>query len=503
MIEILPIKLLHETDAPIFGNLNVLLSKLARLDFPVATGIVVSPPALRLKTTIEHYDWGDKEVFQQTLNLVKKEIENLEVPEILTSEIGRKDNFFVSGVKVKGIKNLWIQLLEIWFEEIKARLWKDGFSKGITESLEPQVVAFVTDVEAFGEAFFDPISEDVIIKTRLGNISPKDLKKLDELVIEANKKLFLPHVYSFVIDNGLKVTGVSLFTPVAGETPKILPADDYLTVQKRPDPKSVVKVFINISKNSVANPDKVEGGFIASEKTLNLNELKPSIEDLTWRLLESAKQLPDKPILFKLADVIESQAGVRGSFRLLHQSNLFDALCQIVTFVRHKRSLLNVHLVIPFVRTPQEFLQVKRELAIKKLIRKHSFEFWLEVAVPENIINLEDYLIAGVDGVVLNLDELAAFLSGYDTSADNLTYLKNEISGLLKFLEDGLKLLHKSKVPYIATGSIVLNPQVLEFLVEKGVYGIVAEEYEAYSIKSLLNHTEKRVILRRGEHTHL
>ena len=107
------------------------------------------------------------------------------------------------------------------------------------------------------------------------------------------------------------------------------------------------------------------------------------------------------------------------------------------------------------------------------------------------------YKRQGLDGVVLNLDELIAYLNGFDHTQEDLLFYKNEVGGLLKFLEDGLKLLHKSKVPFIAHGSLSLYPQVLEFLVEKGVYGLVIERYEAHSAHELLHQAERRVILRR------
>ncbi|MCR4306003.1 MAG: hypothetical protein NUV73_02890, partial [Candidatus Daviesbacteria bacterium] len=93
MTEILPIRLLTEEDGLIFGPLNVALGKLYRLGFPVASGIVVTPPRLKLKTTLEHFDFGKKEVFQQTLTLVKKEILATPVPEILAKETGKHKIF--------------------------------------------------------------------------------------------------------------------------------------------------------------------------------------------------------------------------------------------------------------------------------------------------------------------------------------------------------------------------------------------------------------------------
>ena len=106
--------------------------------------------------------------------------------------------------------------------------------------------------------------------------------------------------------------------------------------------------------------------------------------------------------------------------------------------------------------------------------------------------------MVGIDGIVLNLDELASYFLGYDQSQEDLIYYKKEVNGLLKFLEDALKILHKSKVKFIAKGSLTLYPQVLEYLVEKGVFGIVFEKYEAHSAKDLLHQTEKRVVLKRA-----
>lgn len=500
MVEILPIKLLQQSDAQIFGSLNLQLAKLRRLNLPVVDGFIVSPPDLKLKTVLEHYDFGSKEIFEQSLALVKKELENIQTPEILVKEVGKEDKFWVSEADTKGVKNLWIQLLGIWIQEIKLRLWKDGFSPGLTENLEPQVVVFIDDITSFGQVYFDPLSDDTVIETKSGTISPENSKQLDELVKEANKRLFIPHVYSFILDGSLKITKVSLYTPIFDQR---VDRNLDLSKQRQSKIRSVVKVFANLDTNEIADHESIDGAYLSAEKIINLNDLKNTTEDLTWRLLQSAKDLPNKPVLFKLADIRQSQAGLRGSFRLLHQQNLFDSLCQIYTYVRHKRGLINVHLVVPFVRTPIEFIQIKRNLSVKKITRKNSLQLWMEVAVPENIINLENYLIAGLDGVVLNLDEIASFLSGYDTEQENLTFYKNEVSGLIKFIEDGLKILHKSKVPFLATGSISLYPDVLEFLVEKGVYGVVAPEYENSSIRNLLNFTEKRVILRKAEYTHL
>ena len=263
------------------------------------------------------------------------------------------------------------------------------------------------------------------------------------------------------------------------------------------------KVFLDFSEGFTIEKDVdpdligVDGIFIASEKIFDLNKPQDSFENLVFRVVESAITFPDSPVLVKLADKSEGMGKVRGSLRLLHQKSLFDPLMEVLDFARHKKDLLNVHIVIPFVRGVNELLQIQRELAVKKLMRKNSLQIWMEVATPENIVNLENYLMGGIDGVVLNLNELIAFFNGFDPQEGNLAFYKNEIDGLLKFLEDGIRVLHKSKVPFIAYGSLTLDQKVLEFLVEKGVYGIVTERYEVHSAHDLLYQMEKRIVLRR------
>ncbi len=494
MTEILPIRLLTDEDSLIFGNLATLLGKLYRIGLPVGNGIVITAPNLKLKTVLEHYDFGSKEVFEQSLNLVKKEINKVPIPEILKKETEKQSHFLVNGQRFQSVKDLWQHLLFNWLEEIKNRIWKEGFYKGITEGLNPTVVIFIKKVESLGSAYFDPISDDTVINVKEGKLHPFDLKKLDQIVRESNKKLFIPHQYEWTLDRGLKLTGVMSYTPPAA----VITSQTWSDVTEKIPPdkvRSSIKIFLDLSQGLVIEKE-VDGVYIASEKIFDLNKPRESFENMAFKLVESATTFSNKPILFKLADKSEGMGKVRGTLRLLHQQSLFQPMVEVLDFARHKKGLVNIHLVIPYVRGVNEFLQIKRELAVKKLMRKNSLKFWLELCVPENIVNLEDYLVAGLDGVVINLDELISHFNGFDNSQADLLFYKNEVKGLIKFLEDSLKILHKSKIPFIALGSLSLYPQVLEFLVEKGVYGIVVEKYEAPSAKDLLHQVEKRLVLK-------
>ena len=494
MIEVLPIKLLTDEESLIYGRLNVSLGKLHRSGLPVCAGIVVTPPEFKLKTVLENYNFGSKEVFEQSLNLVKKEISSIPIPEILQKET-KGHKLLLTDKVVKSQKDLWHSLLNIWVEEIKIRLWGGGFQKGITEMLEPQVVNFIKNLKAHGRAYFDPISDEVVVRVAMGKLHPNDLQNLDEMVKLGNKKLFIPHEFEWIMDGSIKFTKVLPYTPKVLES--ILPLS--IPLSSKPEiakAKSAVSIFLDLSTGQVVDAD-IDGVYISSERIFDLNKPNESFENLILKLVESATTYPHLPILLKLADKSEGLGKLRGSLRLLHQQNLFNPLINALDFARHKKGLKNVHIVVPFVRSLSEFLQIKRELAVKNLSRKNSLQLWVEICTPENVINMEKYVVSGLDGVVLNLDELVSFINGFDPKEQELVFYKFEIQGLISFLEDSLKLLHKLKIPFIAYGSISLYPQVLDFLIEKGVQGIVVEKYEAASIKDLLHQTEKRMILRR------
>ena len=491
MIEVLPIKVLTDTDAPFFGSLNIALGKLKRAGLPVAQGIVVSAPDLKLKTTLEHFDFKNREVFQQSLSLVQKEINKIPVPDILVRETSKHKEFLLHEQRIKSVKNLWQVLLNLWLETIKNRLWNSGFYPGITESLDAKVVIFVKKLESMGTAKFDPFLDDVEIRIKAGKLYPGDFKKITEFVSFANKKLFMPHEYEWMVDSGIKLIGIKPYTPLPVTEVPIVVGSKASPCEAK-SIKSAVKVF-SVDTDLTG----VDGIYIASEKIFDLNRPQHSFDEMVIKLVESAEADPDSSVFFKLADKSEGMGKIRGCLRLLHQKSLLDPMIAALDFARHKKGLTNVHVVIPFVRGVNELLQIKRELAVKKLMRKNSLQMWLELAVPENIINLENYLVTGIDGVVLNLDELIAHLNGFDPNEAELALYKNETDGLIRFLDDAVRLLHKSKIPFIAYGSLTFYPKVLEFLVEKGVYGVVAERYEAHSAYDLLHQIERRIVLRK------
>src|SRR4051812_49376726 len=86
---VLPLRSLREEDMPLVGRNLFNLAKLSHLAFPVPEGLVVVPPTIKLQTILEHYEFKDKEVFEQKLIILKKEIQKIDPPHELIEALVR------------------------------------------------------------------------------------------------------------------------------------------------------------------------------------------------------------------------------------------------------------------------------------------------------------------------------------------------------------------------------------------------------------------------------
>lgn len=483
----LPVKLITDLDQPLFGTNLFNLAKLERLGFPVVSGIAVCAPEIVLKTVLKHIQLQNKEIFEQKLSIVKADLHKIKIPEDLEKLLKKEKLFYLNEQLYVSKKVVWETLLDIWLQEIRAKFWKFGFTSGIAQNLTPQSIFFTEKQYKQAVAFFEPSIEDVVIKCDI-KLSPEVAHKIDELVIEANRKLFLPQNYHLlIIGKKVRIIAVLPFTQTlpASQTAQIIMPK----VKQEKVIKSATKVFLNIS-SGFALANQTDGILIEGEKMINFDEA-------VLKLSEAALILHPCPVIYKMPDIFFS--GIRGSLHLIHQKNLLDEVAEIFLFVRNKKGFSNVELAIPLTRSIDELMQIKRELAAREISRKGSLKIWWEVSVPENLINLEDYLEAGVDGVILNLDTLNKNLSGFGLEelwkeGAHEPYRK-QIQALTKFIEPAFVILHKAKVPILVNGELAIGSDMLNFLLKKGVWGIVANSaVEAENLPEYFAWTEKRIV---------
>lgn len=481
-MEVLPIKSIREEDLPLIGTDLYNLTKLAWADFPVAEGIVALPPQVKIKTLLEHIRFKQGEIFEQRLTLLNSQIRKIPVPEDLEKALKHRQI---------DTQKLWRRLLEFWIEELRQEILRDGFSPHLAAHLSSQPVFFTGRITASGICFFNRGLNMVVIETELGNLDDGQKNQLEELVKKADKKLLLPQVYSWVVEKNIEIIKTSPLTnaPILEEMEGIIP-DEVLAQTKH---KSAVKVFLQTDQ-SFRTELEADGAIIASDTN-------PDFDRKILQLTDSAQTLAGKPVIFKLTDNPEGQ--VRGALQLIHRPNLLRADVEAVKFARHKKHHANVGVCIPLVRSPEELARMKMELSGLGITRQGNLKLWVELSVPENFLNLDEYLDQGIDGVLINLDGLSVRVGGFDPEAEEGIFYAKQVKAVLKLLEPGLKLLHKEKIPAVAAGTLAIHDDVLDFLVGKGIYGISVDFANFLSIHERLRLVEKRVIkLSDNQHPH-
>lgn len=434
-MQVLPIRSLDNVDKEIFGSAWVNLAHLARSGFPVVEGVLVE-----LSTDMESF-----------------------IPSSLSLEL-------------KGVKSyLWQN--KIYKDEIK--LWKD-LAKD-KKALAIQAIFFLDKNYPLITAFFDPDLKEVVIKTE-AKLSPQSLRKIDQLVTQVKRKLAFPQVLEIILAKEPLILKLSPFTHNVPLDQKKVSTSGINLVSEIKSIKSAVQVFYD-SQGEI--PQGIDGIYFEDLNNLNF-------DDKVLLLGKMAEEFSG-PIIYQLPNIQDDDLG--GTLRLVEQNSLLVNTADAFLFARNKKNLLGLELAIPKVRAPEEYLQIKRDLAVRGITRKGTLKFWLEFSVPENVINVSSYVMAGMDGVILDLKNLHQMLIGFDHKRGE-DYILNKT--LIEFIVPAIRALHRANTPILVRLRDSIDSEVLGKLVEVGVKGIiVGNRNEAESLSEHLNWLEKRIISRR------
>lgn len=116
--------------------------------------------------------------------------------------------------------------------------------------------------------------------------------------------------------------------------------------------------------------------------------------------------------------------GFRGAFRYIASPEVFNLELAAIKMVREKYD--NLHLMIPFVRSPEELAKVRRLVAGEGLFEKLSFKFLMMVEIPVNVIQIDDFIKVGIDGVSIGSNDLTMLIEGTDRDNSEVAREFNE-----------------------------------------------------------------------------
>ncbi len=297
--------------------------------------------------------------------------------------------------------------------------------------------------------------------------------------------------------------------------------------------KTATKILANISGLDSSELEKVsvsDGvGMIMSEEIIQSVGIHPQlalksrgkkkryVNGIADVVKEVAQTASDKPVIYKLSDMtsgLYSQLdggdtfekgeknvfmGLRGGSRFLEYPDEVELELEALRIVRNKENFKNVSLSIPFVRTYKELKSVKKLISGFGFRRSSSFKIFMIAEVPSSVIRIEKMFDAGIDGVIVDLDDLSQLMLGIDLQNPQMgkSYIEAHPS-LMESVEKVIKSCNREEIEVnISGGSIVRNPKVIRKMVEWGATGLSLHPDLIEEVRRIVSEAEKSVLKKR------
>lgn len=236
------------------------------------------------------------------------------------------------------------------------------------------------------------------------------------------------------------------------------------------------------------------------------------VEMLADRIAAYAKPFSPRPVIYQTADLqtndyhelpggdayepeeANAAIGYRGAYRSLHDPEVFALELDAIKVVRNTMELKNVWLMLPFVRTVDELEQVKKRITEAGFYRSPNFKIWMTIEVPSNVVLLDRFIEAGIDGISIDIDDLTMLLLGIDHK--NMELEKNlfEDDAVLWAIEKVIKTAHKYHIPSLLHTATSLQDKLLEKLIHWGITSVSVSPDALEPTRERIAEIEKRLM---------
>ncbi len=294
-------------------------------------------------------------------------------------------------------------------------------------------------------------------------------------------------------------------------------------------PETATKVYVNLGEPDLApmvaqgNADGV--GLLRAEfmmaqigthprKMIEDKKSKEFVALLAENLARFTNSFGNRPVVYRASDFKTNEyrnlkggthfepvepnpmLGFRGAYRYIKDEAVFNLELEAIKIVRNKMGFKNLHLMVPFVRTVEELIAVKRIIAAAGLSRSNSFKLWMMVEIPANVILLDEFINVGIDGVSIGSNDLTMLVLGTDRDNEMVAPEFNEKNpAVLWALERVVKTAVKHKITCSLCGQAASQyPDLVEKLVNWGITSVSVSPDAVDSTRRTIAYAEKRLL---------
>jgi len=170
----------------------------------------------------------------------------------------------------------------------------------------------------------------------------------------------------------------------------------------------------------------------------------------------------------------------------LEMSNLDEIELALFRHAKHKEELKNLHLILPPTRTISGLLGLKKDIAGEGISRSKQTMFYFPIAFPSNVVLLDRFFEAGLDGVVFDGKKLAEEFLGTNAFEGDLD------DSVLWALDFVCELCRRAGLAIVYSGFV--DDKLIERLFEKGIRHIVTDSSDSETMLFSLMNAENKLL---------
>lgn len=299
--------------------------------------------------------------------------------------------------------------------------------------------------------------------------------------------------------------------------------------QKKPSKKihTMTKIYMNLAQVDQAKEAAklpVDGvGLMRAEfmmadigvhpkLIIEKGQQKEFIDKIATAMMKVAKPFAPRPVVYRATDFKSNEyrhlkggstyepeeenpmIGFRGASRYIQWKDVFDMELEAIKKVRDE-GYKNFWLMIPFVRTPVELMQIKTIIKEHGLEDSPSFKLWIMVEVPSAVILLEDMIKVGIDGVSIGTNDLTMLMLGVDRDSAEVAHLYSEQNDAVMWaLRKIVKTARKHDVTVSVCGQAPSDyPDIAEALVRWGATSLSLNSDAVDRTRELISELEGKL----------
>lgn len=298
--------------------------------------------------------------------------------------------------------------------------------------------------------------------------------------------------------------------PLANLSTKHLLASNYPIATKLmvnlSQPASIIKTQnLPVDGVGLLRSDLLLADLLASQSSVHWQDSSfrsQLVKTLTDYLRQFVSAFAPRPVFYRSLDWYPHKSmnpilSNRGTYSYLADPTLFDWELEVLAVI-NTEGYNNLNLILPFVRSVEEFTFCYRRLENIGLTANNSLQVWIMAEVPSVIFLLPEYVRAGVQGIAIGTNDLTQLLLGVDRE-------QTEFSD--RGLNANHPAMHKAIAQLIATAQAnnieccicgqapVDYPSLIDKLINWGITSISVEPEAVERTYQAIARAERRLLL--------